>query len=147
MYGQLRYGAEFAVFLEKRGLNAVGDFAALKRRFEVYRLGRHPNNFESMELDQLMVFVDLFGLRLDETCPRGTIVDALVAVRRRSASTGANLLPLKRRSKEMAECLAEEETMESECTNLGAVGAENAILSHRISSSQLYEPSALPGQY
>lgn len=79
--------------------------------FELYLLGRHPINFESMELDQLMAFVDLFGLRLDETCPRGTIVDALVAVR--SASAGANLLPLKRWSKEMAEGVAEEETMES----------------------------------
>eukprot|EP00961_Rhodomonas_salina_P169767 2287566-Rhodomonas_salina.2 len=94
--------SEIASFLNKLGLNAVGDFATLKQLFKLYCLGLHPINFEAMalELDQLMDFVDLFGLRLDETCPRGTIVDALVAVR--SASAGANLLQLKRWSKELA---------------------------------------------
>eukprot|EP00961_Rhodomonas_salina_P036359 488774-Rhodomonas_salina.1 len=53
-----------------------------------------------------------------------------------SASAGANLLPLKRWSKEMAEGVTEEETMESKCTKWSAACAENAILVHRILSSQ-----------
>eukprot|EP00961_Rhodomonas_salina_P023662 317774-Rhodomonas_salina.1 len=40
-----------------------------------------------MELEQLLAFVDLYGLRFDETCPRGAVVDALVAIRSGSAGT------------------------------------------------------------
>eukprot|EP00961_Rhodomonas_salina_P080857 1087628-Rhodomonas_salina.1 len=72
---------EIASYLDARGLNGVGYFAALKCRFELYLLGRHAVNYEAMEIDQLLAFVDLYGLQVDETCPRGAVVDALVAIR------------------------------------------------------------------
>eukprot|EP00961_Rhodomonas_salina_P035565 478572-Rhodomonas_salina.1 len=33
--------SDIASYLDNRGLNCVGDFTALKRRFDLYSLGRH----------------------------------------------------------------------------------------------------------
>eukprot|EP00961_Rhodomonas_salina_P180640 2438090-Rhodomonas_salina.1 len=92
---------EIASYLDTRGLNGVGDFAALKRRFELYLLGRHAVNYEAMEIDQLLAFVDLYGLLFDETCPHGAVVDALVAIR--SGGSGAHGQSSVRWSNETAE--------------------------------------------
>eukprot|EP00961_Rhodomonas_salina_P006461 87362-Rhodomonas_salina.1 len=54
-----------------------------------------------MELAQLLAFVDLYGLRLDETYSRGVVVDALVAIR--SGSAGAHIPSSVRWSNETAE--------------------------------------------
>eukprot|EP00961_Rhodomonas_salina_P180196 2431956-Rhodomonas_salina.1 len=93
--------SEITLYLDTRGLNGMGDFAALKRWFELYSLGRHAVNYEAMEIDQMLALVDLYGLRFDETCPRGVVVDALVAIR--SGGTGAHGQSSVRWSNETAE--------------------------------------------
>eukprot|EP00961_Rhodomonas_salina_P231423 3125846-Rhodomonas_salina.2 len=68
---------DYAAYLSTHNLNADGDLATLRARYDLYNLGFYPTNFADMEASKLMALCDLFGIRCDEGLPRSALLDGL----------------------------------------------------------------------